>query len=545
MKRRILDRRRFIQAAGGMTLALPLLSSLRARGTPAPFPKRLVTMYTPNGQITSAWHPQTVTSETDFVLNEIHEPLAAHKDRMVLFKGIDLAIADQPASEGGGPGGPHQRGIGALYTGQHLQTGQFTDGCGSQAGWANGISIDQAVANQIGTESLFKSLELGIRATENDVQGRIAYSAAGAPLPPMLTPLDMYDRLFKDLPDAPGDGGTAPEDPQIAQTAERAPGGQWPTRLAPGQGLVGRSAKARRAPRARARPRAAPEPHDDPLRKARDAPGARSGERGRHAGNRRRRDRPPGARFRLRSLARREHHGFHREKPGALSLDPVPKCRGHDGVRASARVTPSPTCCRTIRTPADSSWRARAGTPASSPGFSTDSHRSPKATARPRTTRLLVWCSEVSEGNTHSHVNMPFLVVGGGWHFPTGRYVQCPAGTSHGNLLVSILNAMGVEATTFGVPQFATGPLAQLGLTLRQSGRLSAVRRLKSLRRGRGHVAVRIDFDARVRRQRSPTRRSLVSDSTTRQSCFEATLARRSTTTRSTLDSSQRSPAQT
>ena len=76
---------------------------------------------------------------------------------------------------------------------------------------------------------------------------------------------------------------------------------------------------------------------------------------------------------------------------------------------------------------------------------------------------LLVWCSEVSEGNTHSHVNMPFLVVGGGWHFPTGRYVQCPAGTSHGNLLVSILNAMGVEATTFGVPQFATGPLAQLG----------------------------------------------------------------------------------
>jgi len=73
-----------------MTLALPLLSSLRARGTPAAFPKRLITMYTPNGQISDAWFPKTVTSETDFVLNEIHEPLAAHRDKLVLFKGLDI-----------------------------------------------------------------------------------------------------------------------------------------------------------------------------------------------------------------------------------------------------------------------------------------------------------------------------------------------------------------------------------------------------------------------------------------------------------------------
>ena len=106
MKRKLLDRRRFIQAAGGMTLALPLMSSLRARGTPAAFPKRLVTMYTPNGQITDRWHPKSVTSETDFVLSDTHQPLATHKDRMTLFRGIDLVIADVPS---GGPGGPHQR----------------------------------------------------------------------------------------------------------------------------------------------------------------------------------------------------------------------------------------------------------------------------------------------------------------------------------------------------------------------------------------------------------------------------------------------------
>jgi hypothetical protein len=75
---------------------------------------------------------------------------------------------------------------------------------------------------------------------------------------------------------------------------------------------------------------------------------------------------------------------------------------------------------------------------------------------------LLVWCSEVSQGDTHSHVNMPFLVMGGGWHFQTGRYIQVPAGTSHSNLLVSILNAMGVETETFGLADYCQGPLAGL-----------------------------------------------------------------------------------
>jgi hypothetical protein len=56
---------------------------------------------------------------------------------------------------------------------------------------------------------------------------------------------------------------------------------------------------------------------------------------------------------------------------------------------------------------------------------------------------------------------MPFLLVGGGWHFRTGRSITY-AGASHGDLLVSILNAMGVPATTFGHPDFSTGPLSGL-----------------------------------------------------------------------------------
>ena len=67
-------------------------------------------------------------------------------------------------------------------------------------------------------------------------------------------------------------------------------------------------------------------------------------------------------------------------------------------------------------------------------------------------------------GTTHSHDNMPFLVAGGTWAFRTGRYVQYtdPNKNSHGDLLVSLLNAMGVPDTTFGDPRYSTGPLPGL-----------------------------------------------------------------------------------
>jgi hypothetical protein len=74
---------------------------------------------------------------------------------------------------------------------------------------------------------------------------------------------------------------------------------------------------------------------------------------------------------------------------------------------------------------------------------------------------LLLWGNEVSEGNTHSHLNMPFVLMGGGWYFRTGRYIQYQS-ASHNDLLVSVLNALGVDATTFGQADICHGPLANL-----------------------------------------------------------------------------------
>ena len=124
MSARRFDRRYFLRAASGLAVALPLLPSLRARGQSAAPIRRFITMYTPNGQISSAWWPTAGADASTFTLGESHAPLAGHQSRLTLLKNIDLLSA------AGGPGGPHQRGIGTLFTGQYLQEGNFVDGCG-------------------------------------------------------------------------------------------------------------------------------------------------------------------------------------------------------------------------------------------------------------------------------------------------------------------------------------------------------------------------------------------------------------------------------
>ncbi|RYE89824.1 MAG: DUF1552 domain-containing protein, partial [Myxococcales bacterium] len=76
------------------------------------------------------------------------------------------------------------------------------------------------------------------------------------------------------------------------------------------------------------------------------------------------------------------------------------------------------------------------------------------------TTILVV--NELSDGAFHTWQNMPFFLVGSaGGHFKTGRYVTFE-NRYHNDLLVSVLQAMGVNDTTFGDPQFCQGPLPGL-----------------------------------------------------------------------------------
>ena len=75
----------------------------------------------------------------------------------------------------------------------------------------------------------------------------------------------------------------------------------------------------------------------------------------------------------------------------------------------------------------------------------------------------ILWTNELGEGNSHSHQDIPWVLVGGGLGFRTGRAVQFP-GVSHNRLLVSLARAMGHETlASFGNPDYCgEGPLEGL-----------------------------------------------------------------------------------
>jgi hypothetical protein len=56
---------------------------------------------------------------------------------------------------------------------------------------------------------------------------------------------------------------------------------------------------------------------------------------------------------------------------------------------------------------------------------------------------------------------MPFLVAGNGGGLRTERWLKYDQ-QSHSDLLVSLLNLCGDTRSTFGTPEFCTGPLGGL-----------------------------------------------------------------------------------
>jgi hypothetical protein len=64
-------------------------------------------------------------------------------------------------------------------------------------------------------------------------------------------------------------------------------------------------------------------------------------------------------------------------------------------------------------------------------------------------TSLVLLCTEVCDGNTHLHDNIPMVLAGRGGGLTTGRLLQFN-GERHGRLFVSLANAMGDGLGSFG-----------------------------------------------------------------------------------------------
>jgi hypothetical protein len=195
-------RRSFLRGAAGAALALPFLESWpfarEARGEPEKAPLRFVFIMVPNGVNLKEWRP---TAEgPDFVLPKTLEPLAKHREDLLVLSGLGI---DGAAPNGDGAG-DHARAGAAFLTCSHPRK---TGGADIHAG----VSVDQLLARVLGESVPFASVELG---TEASAQGgscdsgyscayssNLAWSSPSSPLSKEIDPKRAFDRLFCD-----GDG---------------------------------------------------------------------------------------------------------------------------------------------------------------------------------------------------------------------------------------------------------------------------------------------------------------------------------------------------
>lgn len=185
------SRRAFLRTVGATAALSPFVPLLSTQAQEAPAPKRLLLLFTANGTINEAWKPDG--GERDFQFRRILEPLQAHREDLVVLQGLRINSR--------GPGDGHQRGMAQLWTGAEILPGDKFQLGGSEekVGWGGGISVDQAVANRIGDETAFRSLEFGVQTGGANIWSRMCYSGPDAPVPPEDDPYKMHERLFADV----------------------------------------------------------------------------------------------------------------------------------------------------------------------------------------------------------------------------------------------------------------------------------------------------------------------------------------------------------
>lgn len=190
------SRRDFLRKAGisamGVNLAMGLPSLVRAASKGEnPRKQRLIFVFSPNGVIPKHFWPEV--SEEKFELTRILQPLEEFKSQTLTMHGVCNKIK--------GDGDGHMRGIGCLLTGIELFPGDIQGGSDTPAGWSQGISVDQHLKNSLQanpqTQTRFGSLEFGVMVPERaDTWTRMSYAGANQPVAPIDNPYQMFDKLY-------------------------------------------------------------------------------------------------------------------------------------------------------------------------------------------------------------------------------------------------------------------------------------------------------------------------------------------------------------
>ena len=202
-----LNRRRFLHGLGAC-LAVPAFESILNRSalgsvlengarlpaaTPTGAPLRMAYMYFPNGAIQEHWWPKG--EGKDFEFSQTMKPLESLKNRVQIFSGLDHINA----TAGRDGAGDHARANGTFLTGVRVKK---TAGADIFAG----VSIDQVVAQHVGHLTRFPSLELtcdAVRKSGNCDSGyscayqhNLSWQSPTVPMAPEPNPRFVFERLF-------------------------------------------------------------------------------------------------------------------------------------------------------------------------------------------------------------------------------------------------------------------------------------------------------------------------------------------------------------
>jgi len=207
--RKPIDRRTALRGLGA-TLALPLLEAMLPNARAADVasrPKRLQTLYSPNGLIMPQWRPSMV--DGGLALPATLEPFAPLRSRMTVISGL----AHQKAIGGAG----HGPTCPCFLTGVTVRR---TEGSDLQCA----TSMDQVVARHGAAQTALPSLELGIDPPSLlgscDIgysctyTNTLSWSGPATALPVTVNPREVFERLF-------GDGDTLDAASRLAQQRRR------------------------------------------------------------------------------------------------------------------------------------------------------------------------------------------------------------------------------------------------------------------------------------------------------------------------------------
>lgn len=192
-----LSRRSFLRGLG-VTVTLPVMESLIPKAQAKSLenrPKRMTVFYSPNGVRMQRYTPSEIGK--GYAMTPILSPLEKVRDKFSVISGL----AHYQASAFGAPPAGHGRSCPAFLTGAHAKA---TEGADIYCG----VSADQIAAQFFAKDTQLASLELGIEPPSLlgscDINysctytNTISWKSPTQALPAMVAPSDVFEHLFGD-----------------------------------------------------------------------------------------------------------------------------------------------------------------------------------------------------------------------------------------------------------------------------------------------------------------------------------------------------------